>query len=361
MNTEALVKRALSRVNDPDLHRDLVSLGMVTAVEQRGDKVHILLTLTTPACPLKERIKQDCLRELHSEMPEYEGKFEIEFSSEVTSRRANSINVLPSVKNIICVTSGKGGVGKSTVSVNLAIELSKTGASVGLIDADIYGPSVPTMLGIRGKRPDVRKIKEKFYILPFETHGIKVLSIGLLADDRQAIVWRGPMVTSALKQFVTDCLWGKLDYLVVDMPPGTGDVHLTVAQTMQVTGAIIVTTPQEVALADARKAVAMFRLENLQVPIIGVVENMAWFETEELPGRRFPIFGEGGGRRLAEEYEVPYLGEVPLAMPIREGGDTGSPVAESNDVKTAYFRQIAETAARQIAIANAQKQATSVN
>jgi ATP-binding protein involved in chromosome partitioning len=212
------------------------------------------------------------------------------------------------------------------------------------------------MLGIRGKRPEVRLIKEKHFIQPVEAEGIKVLSIGLLVDDRQAIVWRGPMVTSALRQFVTDCLWGKLDYLIVDMPPGTGDVHITVAQTLSVTGAVIVTTPQEVALADARKAMAMFKGENINIPIIGVVENMAYFTPEELPDNKYYIFGKDGGKKMAEEYEVPFLGQIPLVQSIREGGDNGKPAAvygRENPIVAEAFDQVAINVARQVAIKNA--------
>ncbi|HLP52363.1 MAG TPA: Mrp/NBP35 family ATP-binding protein, partial [Chitinophagales bacterium] len=270
--------------------------------------------------------------------------------------RKENVNVLPSVKNIICVASGKGGVGKSTVAVNLALSLARQGAKVGLIDADIHGPSVPLMLGVKGKKPEVRLIKDKHYMVPLEAEGIKILSIGLLVDERQAIVWRGPMVTSALRQFVTDCIWGKLDYMVVDMPPGTGDVHITVAQTLNVTGAVIVTTPQEVAVADARKALAMFRLDTINVPVLGVVENMAYFTPEELPNNKYYIFGKEGGKRLADEYEVPFLGQIPLVQGIREGGDNGKPVSiygRDNQLVTDAFDDLATNVARQIAIKNA--------
>ncbi len=284
---------------------------------------------------------------------------EIEITANVTSLRKENVNVLPSVKNIICVASGKGGVGKSTVAVNLALSLARTGASVGLIDADIHGPSIPMMLGAKGKKPEIRTIKEKHYMVPLEAEGIKILSIGLMVDDRQAIVWRGPMVTSALRQFVTDCIWGKLDYMVVDMPPGTGDVHITVAQTLNVTGAIIVTTPQEVALADARKAVAMFRLDSINVPVLGVVENMAYFTPEELPDNKYFIFGKDGGKRLSEEYEIPFLGQIPIIQGIREGGDTGKPASvysRENKVIANAFDEVAANVARQVAIKNANLQ-----
>ncbi|MBP6517206.1 MAG: P-loop NTPase, partial [Chitinophagales bacterium] len=238
MVTQEQVLAALRNVQDPDLKKDLVTLGMISEIAISDNKIAFKVTLTTPACPLKELIKKDCVNAIKSAFGE-NVVVDITMDANVTSHRNSAINVLPSVKNIICVASGKGGVGKSTVSVNLALALAKQGAQVGIIDADIHGPSIPTMLGIRGKRPEVRMIKEKHYIVPLEVEGIKVLSIGLLVDDRQAIVWRGAMVSSALKQFVTDCIWGKLDYLIIDTPPGTGDVHLTMIQTVNVTSAVI--------------------------------------------------------------------------------------------------------------------------
>ena len=349
---------ALRHVDDPDIKKDLVTLNMISNVAVTETKASFKLTLTTPACPLKEKIKKDCIDAIHKYVDE-KLVIEIDIDSNVTSLRKENVNVLPSVKNIICVASGKGGVGKSTVAVNLALSLARLGAKVGLIDADIHGPSIPTMLGIKGKKPEVRLIKDKHYMVPLEAEGIKVLSIGLLIDDRQAVVWRGPMVTSALRQFVTDCIWGKLDYLVVDMPPGTGDVHITVAQTLNVTGAVIVTTPQEIALADARKALSMFRLDNINVPILGVVENMAYFTPEELPDNKYFIFGKDGGKKLADEYEVPFLGQIPLVQSIREGGDSGKPVAvygRENEIVTNAFDEVAANVARHIAIKNANLQ-----
>ncbi len=352
--TKEDVLNALRHVDDPDIKKDLVTLGMISEVEVDDKKVKFKLTLTTPACPLKEKIKSDCVNAIHTHMSA-SLEVDIVLDANITSLRNTNVNILPSVKNIICVASGKGGVGKSTVSVNLALSLAKQGAKVGIIDADIYGPSLPTMLGVIGKRPTVRQIKEKNYIEPLEVDGIKILSIGLLVDPRQAIVWRGPMVTSALRQFVTDCIWGKLDYLIVDMPPGTGDVHLTIAQTVNVTGAVIVTTPQDVALADARKALAMFRLDNINVPVLGIVENMAFFTPAELPNNKYYLFGRDGGKRLAAEYEVPFLGEIPLVQAIREGGDEGKPAGtySSDPVVKNAFDELATNVARQVAIKNA--------
>ena len=349
------VLNALRHVDDPDIHKDLVTLNMISHIEVSDKAVSFKVTLTTPACPLKEKIKKDCIEAIHQYLsPDLEVK--VDMDANITSLRNTNINILPSVKNIICVASGKGGVGKSTVAVNLAVSLARQGASVGLIDADIHGPSVPLMLGIKGRRPEVRLIKDKHFILPVDADGIKVLSIGLLVDERQAVVWRGPMVTSALRQFVTDCIWGKLDYLIVDMPPGTGDVHITVAQTLNLTGAVVVTTPQEVALTDARKALSMFSLDNINVPVIGIVENMAYFTPEELPENKYYIFGKDGGKKLAEEYEVPFLGQIPLVQGIREGGDNGKPASvygRENPVVAAAFDELATNVARQVAIKNA--------
>ncbi len=353
--TQEDIINALHHVDDPDIKKDLVTLNMISQVEVNGNKVSFKVTLTTPACPLKEKIKKDCIDAVHQYV-DANLEVSIEMDANVTSLRKENVNVLPSVKNIICVASGKGGVGKSTVAVNLALSLARQGAKVGLIDADIHGPSIPMMLGVKGKKPEVRLIKDKHYMVPLEAEGIKILSIGLLVDDRQAIVWRGPMVTSALRQFVTDCTWGKLDYMVVDMPPGTGDVHITVAQTLNVTGAVIVTTPQEVALADARKALSMFRLDNINVPILGVIENMAYFTPEELPGNKYYIFGKDGGKKLADEYEVPFLGQIPLVQSIREGGDAGKPVSvygRENEIVTNAFDELAIRVAQQVAIKNA--------
>ncbi|MDB5284441.1 MAG: family ATP-binding protein [Bacteroidota bacterium] len=353
--TQEDILNALRHVDDPDIHKDLVTLNMISNIEVSDDKVKFKLTLTTPACPLKEKIRKDCVDAIHQYINK-DMQVEVDIDSNVTSNRNTGINILPSVKNIICVASGKGGVGKSTVAVNLAVSLAKMGASVGLIDADIYGPSVPTMLGVRGKKPEIRLIKDKHYMVPLEAEGIKILSIGLLVDERQAIVWRGPMVTSALRQFVTDCIWGKLDYLIVDMPPGTGDVHITIAQTVNVTGVVIVTTPQEVALADARKALAMFRLDTMNVPVLGIVENMAYFTPIELPENRYYIFGKDGGKKMADEYELPLLGQIPIVQGIREGGDIGKPASlygRENSIIANAFDELAANVAQQVAIKNA--------
>ncbi|MFZ1798571.1 MAG: Mrp/NBP35 family ATP-binding protein, partial [Chitinophagaceae bacterium] len=291
--TEADILSALKQVQEPDLHKDLVTLGMVNSIKINGDEVSFTVVLTTPACPLKERIKNDCINAIKKYVNE-QARVIVEFTSNTTTNRMDAANILPGVKNIIAVVSGKGGVGKSTIAANLALALASKGASVGLMDADIYGPSVPIMFGVRGERPVMKDIDGKGFIVPLEKFGIKLMSIGLLIDEKQAVVWRGPMASSAIKQFVSDVAWGPLDYLVIDMPPGTGDIHLTLLQTVPVTGAVIVTTPQQVALADAKKAIAMFKQAQINVPIIGLVENMAWFTPAELPENKYYIFGKEG-------------------------------------------------------------------
>ena len=293
--TEKDILKALSTVEEPDFKKDLVTLNMVKDIKVNGNKVSFTVVLTTPACPLKDMIKVRCEKAIHS-MVDENAVIEINFTSNTSSLRTDKSEVLKDVKNIIAVVSGKGGVGKSTVAANLALALAASGAKVGLMDADIYGPSVHIMFGIRGERPQMRDVDGKGKIVPIERYGIKVMSIGLLVDEKQAVVWRGPMVSSAIRQFVTDVDWGELDYLVIDMPPGTGDIHLTIVQTVPVTGAIVVTTPQLVALADAKKGITMFNQGGLKVPVIGLVENMSYFTPAELPENKYYIFGKEGGK-----------------------------------------------------------------
>lgn len=356
IHLEETVLKALQRVEDPDLKKDLVTLQMIRDLVVEKNRVSFRLVLTTPACPLKEFLRQRCESEIKAELGE-DIIVDITMDAEVIGR-SSDVPVLPSVKNVICVASGKGGVGKSTFSVNLAYALSSLGAQVGIIDADIHGPSIPHMLGIQNQKPQVRDIKGKHYMIPIEKDGVKVLSIGFLVDERQAVVWRGPMVTSALKQFVTDCLWGKLDYLIIDMPPGTGDVHITMAQTVPITGVVIISTPQQIAVADARKAIAMYRLQNLSIPIIGIVENMSWFSPEDMPEKKYYLFGKGGAQNLASEYEIPFLGHIPVNEKIMQGAEDGIPAVFSAnmDIKDSY-KEIATKVAQQISIQNSLKKA----
>lgn len=351
MTTEDILK-ALGTVQEPDLGKDLVTLNMVRDIDIQGNHISFTVVLTTPACPLKDLISKDCVDAIKKLKKEADVK--VNFTSSTTTIRADKSNVLPGVKNIIAVVSGKGGVGKSTVSANLALALSQGGASVGLMDADIYGPSVPIMFGVRGERPMMTNVDGKAMIIPLEKYGIKLLSIGLLVDEKNAVVWRGPMASSAIRQFITDVNWGELDYLVIDMPPGTGDIHLTLMQTAPVTGVIVVTTPQDVALADARKGIAMFSQAQLNVPVIGLVENMSYFIPAELPQNKYYIFGKEGGKRLADEYDLPFLGQIPLVQSIREGGDTGVPAMISDDEQSkGAFLEFAGTVARSVSMRNA--------
>src|SRR4051812_20324991 len=317
--TESDIIKALSTVEDPDLKRDLVTLGMIKDVKVSPEKVSFTVVLTTPACPLKEKIRQDCEDAVEAVVGTAT-EIDIFITSSVTTQR-NNAPLLPGVKNIIAIASGKGGVGKSTITSNLAVALAQAGAKVGLIDADISGPSIPTMFNCEHEQPHVKQVNGRNIIIPIEQYGVKLISIGFLAPPDSAVVWRGPMASSALKQFFSDADWGELDYLLIDLPPGTSDIHLTMVQTVPVTGAVIVTTPQKVALADANKGLQMFKQPQINVPVLGVVENMAYFTPEELPNHKYFIFGKDGGKNLSEKHNVPLLGQIPLVQSIRESGD----------------------------------------
>lgn len=360
MITEESILKALSHVDDPDFKKDIVTLNMVKDIVIDGKKIAFTLVLTTPACPLKGHFEKACNEAIKNDVDK-DAEVSINMTARVNSRQKHAEEVLSKVKNIIAVASGKGGVGKSTVATNLALQLTLEGAKVGILDADIHGPSVPTMLGIRGERPVMKKVNGRGMIEPIERFGLKAISIGLLIDERQAVVWRGPMVTSAFRQFINDVDWGELDYLILDLPPGTGDIHLTMVQTIPVTGAVIVTTPQTVAMADAKKALLMFKQGQINVPILGIVENMSYFTPAELPDNKYYIFGKDGGKMMAAQYEVPFLGEVPLVQSIREGGDRGLPaVMDDEPVAKAAFTKITREIARQISIRNANLDPTKI-
>jgi ATP-binding protein involved in chromosome partitioning len=351
--TRESVLKALSQVQEPDLGKDLVTLNMISDIAIGGLNISFTVVLTTPACPLKEMIEKACINAIRL-MVSPDAVVTVNMTANVGTNRKDSGAVLPGVKNIIVVASGKGGVGKSTVAVNLALGLAREGSKVGLLDADIHGPSVPIMLGIRDVRPQMMDVEGKGKIVPIECHGIKAMSIGLLIDEKQAVIWRGPQVSSALKQFITDVHWQELDYLVIDLPPGTGDVQLTLVQTIPITGAVIVSTPQAVAAADARKAIQMFRQPQINVPVLGIVENMAFFTPAELPDHKYYIFGKGGARRMADQFELPFLGEIPIVQSIREGGDAGMPAVAGTDViSEAAMVNMAQEVARQVSIRNA--------
>jgi len=344
------VKNALKNVNDPDLHKDLVTLNMVKDIRVNDDDVLVVIELTTPACPLKDKIQHDCIDEIKKQNPSAKNVKVNMVANVRTNTNSVKDSILPGVKNTIAVASGKGGVGKSTVAVNIAVALAQEGAKVGLIDADIYGPSVPMMLGIT-EQPKIYQDTATAKMVPLENFGIKVMSIGFLIEEDSPVIWRGPMASGAIKQFMSDVLWDELDYLIFDLPPGTGDIQLTLVQTIPLTGAVVVTTPQNVSLIDVKKALRMFQRVN--VPILGIVENMSYFIAPDT-GKNYDIFGTGGGESLAKELSVPLLGAIPINQQIREGGDKGKPVVfnhpESEETKEII--RISRNLAAQISINN---------
>jgi ATP-binding protein involved in chromosome partitioning len=342
--TEADVYGALTEVKDPDLHKDIVRLGFIKDLKISGGDVSFRIVLTTPACPVREQLEGQA-REVVMQVP---GVTSVKITMDAEVPKGRGIGekvVVEGVRNIVAVSSGKGGVGKSTVAVNLSVSLAQNGARVGLMDADVYGPNVPQMLGVGHLQPRVNVNR----LVPLEAHGIRLMSMAVLKPGDEPMIVRGPILHSLVRQFLQDVEWGELDYLIVDMPPGTGDVQLSLAQLVPVQGAVMVTTPQEVAVSDVRRALRMF--ETVNVPVLGVVENMSYFVAPDT-GTRYNIFGEGGGKKLAETYGVPFLGAVPLGMEVREGGDRGIPVVVSDPTspQSHAFRRVAEEVARQISI-----------
>lgn len=360
MISEAKILEALKNVDDPDLGKDIVTLNMVKDIKIEDNNISFTVALTNPMHPMRETIKKACESSVKI-FADKNANVQVNMTATVNSGRRDNKTVLPEVKNIIAVASGKGGVGKSTIAANLAVALAGQGLKVGFLDADIYGPSAPIMFGIRSERPMMTEVNGKGMIVPIEKYGVKVISIGLLVDEKQAVIWRGPMATSALRQFFSDVLWGELDYLIIDLPPGTGDVHLTLVQTVPVTGAVVVTTPQTIAMADAKKGLMMFKQGQINVPILGIVENMAYFTPQELPENKYYIFGKNGGKILAEQFEVPFLGEVPIIQSIREGGDMGIPaVINDEPISKKAFEVIAAQVTRNVAIRNTNLDPTKV-
>ena len=356
MITHEQVVEALKNVIDPDFNKDIVTLGMVKDIAIDDKKVSFTVVLTTPACPLKEMIHKACVNAIIYYVDK-EAQVNVNMTSKVTSRRAPKEAALPGVKNIIAIASGKGGVGKSTVTSNLAVALAMHGAKVGLLDADIYGPSIPIMFDVVNEKPQILERNGKPIMLPLENYGVKLLSIGFFVTASQALPWRGPMASKALQQLILDADWGELDYLLIDLPPGTGDIQISLVSTAALTGAVIVSTPQNVALADVRKSINMFRHKDIHVPVLGIVENMAYFTPAELPDNKYYIFGKDGAKNLAEELKTPFLGQVPLVQSICEAGDAGRPAVLQKDTPQAKaFSDIAGTLAQQVAIANAQKE-----
>jgi ATP-binding protein involved in chromosome partitioning len=342
--SEQSVLDALRQIIDPDLHKDIVTLGFIRDLKIKGGDVSFRIVLTTPACPVKEQM-ESAARDFVGALPGVTS-VNVTMDAEVPKGRGLGEKIsVEGVRNIIAVSSGKGGVGKSTVAVNIAVSLALNGARVGLMDADVYGPNVPLMLGAGNARPEVEGNK----LIPIEAYGVRLMSMAVLQPGDKPMIVRGPILHGLVKQFLSDVLWGELDYLIVDMPPGTGDVQLSLAQLVPVQGAVLVTTPQEVAVMDVRRALRMF--ETVAVPVLGVVENMSYFIAPDT-GTRYNIFGEGGGEKLAEQYGVPFLGAIPLGIEVREGGDKGVPVVVSqpDSPQSVAFRHVAEEVARQVSI-----------
>jgi ATP-binding protein involved in chromosome partitioning len=344
------IVEALSKVKDPATGRDLITQNMVRDLEVEGNNINFTVELRSLGVEGKSELNFACMAAIQEIYPE--ANVNVHMMSQTGQAEVNT-SIVPQIKNIIAVASGKGGVGKSTVSANLALGLKQLGAKVGLLDADLYGPSMPTMLGLKGQRPQTQSLYGQPKIVPLQAFDMPVMSIGFIVEPEQAVVLRGPRLAAILKQFFTETIWPDLDYLVIDLPPGTGDIQLTLVQTVPVTGAVMVTTPQEVAVADAIKAMNMFRLPNVNVPILGVVENMAWFTPKELPDNKYFLFGEGGGKELAREGQTVLLGQIPIIQGIREGGDNGKPAVLSDDpLVSKAFEEMAKNTARQIALRN---------
>ena len=350
---EKNILEALGYVIEPDLKKDIITLNLVSNIAVENNVVKFDLQINNPAMHNKKRIVEAC--ELHlSKVLKTPITAEINFSAiPKAAEMPKSNKVLPQVKNIIAIASGKGGVGKSTVTANLAVALAQKGYKVGLVDADIYGPSMPLMFNVEGERPQSIDVNGRNLIQPIESYGVKLLSIGFFAGTDQAVVWRGPMATKALSQLFTEANWGELDYMLIDLPPGTGDIHLSLVQTVAVTGAVVVSTPQKVALIDARKAVGMFKLSQINVPVLGFIENMAYFTPEELPNNKYYIFGKDGLKELAEKEGLPLLGEIPLVQSVREAGDVGRPaVLQENTPQSKAFLAFADNVIEQVELRN---------
>lgn len=345
MNKKQIIK-ALSKVDDPDLKKDLVSLNMIKNISINNNVVSFEIVLTTPACPLKEKIKNDCLNELNKINNNV--KYNIIFSSNVVP--FDKKTMIKNIKNIIAISSGKGGVGKSTIASNLAVGLGNMGAKTGLIDADIFGPSIPTMFNCENEQPTIKKSKEKNIIIPIEQYGIKLLSMGLLIPNNKAVVWRGPMASSAMKQLILDVEWGELDYLIVDLPPGTSDIHITLSQSFPITGTVIISTPQKVSTNDAEKAISMYNQEQTNIPIIGLIENMSYFIDDN--NKKNYLFGKDGGKTLCNKFSIDFIGQIPIDKRISDGSDLGYPIILKENKISDIFKTLSQNIARIIAINN---------
>ncbi|PHQ29812.1 Mrp/NBP35 family ATP-binding protein [Leeuwenhoekiella nanhaiensis] len=350
LEKQALLE-ALKTISVPGEGEDMVSSGAVTNVVTFGDEVIVDVTIKNPSLQAKKKTEVEIMKAIHAEVHQ---KAKVKVNVRVDAPEKQQKNEIkgkpiPGIQNIIAVASGKGGVGKSTITANLAVSLQKMGFKVGILDADIYGPSIPMMFDVQEEKPLSVKVDGKQKMKPVESYGVKVLSIGFFTRPDQAVVWRGPMASKALNQMIFDAAWGELDFLLVDLPPGTGDIHLSIVQAMPITGAVVVSTPQNVALADAKKGVAMFQQESINVPVLGIVENMAWFTPEELPDNKYFIFGKEGARNLAEDLNVPLLAQIPLVQSIREAGDVGRPAAlQENTILAEAFEEMTRNSVEQL-------------
>ncbi|MFT5336605.1 MAG: ATP-binding protein involved in chromosome partitioning [Sphingobacteriales bacterium] len=343
---------------EPDIKKDIISLGLVKDITVEGNKIGFQVSISNPAMHVKKRFEEACIFNLERAFGK-EIDVHIQIDTLPADRSPELRKALNGAKNIIAVASGKGGVGKSTVAVNIAAGLAKRGFKVGFIDADIYGPSAPIMFDLEGQSPVVEDRDGEKKIKPLESYGVSILSIGFFADASQAIVWRGPMASKAINQMIKDVHWGDLDYMILDLPPGTGDIHLTLVQNIPITGAVVVSTPQAVALADCAKGVSMFQMEAIKVPVLGIIENMSYFSPAELPNNKYFIFGEGGAKKMAAELNVPLLGEIPLVQSIREAGDAGRPaVLQDNTVSSMAMDRVIDNMLEQVAIRNEKKEPT---
>ena len=344
------IEQALKTITVPGEGQNMIESKAVKNIMVFADEVIVDITISNPSLQAKKRTEVDILKTIH-ELVYAKAKIQVNVKVEASTQPKNEIKgkSIPGIQNIVAVASGKGGVGKSTVTSNLAVTLSKMGFKVGILDADIYGPSIPIMFDVQNEKPLAVNVEGKSKMKPVESYGVKVLSIGFFTKPDQAVVWRGPMAAKALNQMIFDAAWGELDFLLIDLPPGTGDIHLSIMQSLPITGAVVVSTPQSVALADTKKGVAMFQQESINVPVLGIIENMAYFTPEELPDNKYYVFGNAGAKHLAEDLKIPFLGEIPLVQSIREAGDLGRPAAmqEATPIEEA-FHEITQNVAQEV-------------
>ena len=353
--TKEAVINALNKISLPGEGKNIIDRGAVSNIMIFGDQIDIDIQLENPSLQARKKLEVTILKTIH-EMVYEKAKIKINIKVVSPPAEENTIKGKPikGIENVIAISSGKGGVGKSTVTANIAVTLAQMGCKVGVLDADIYGPSIPTMFDMEGARPLSVQVDGKSMMEPIENYGVKVLSIGFFTKPEQAVIWRGPMAAKALNQMIFDASWGELDFLLIDLPPGTGDIHLSIVQSLPLNGAVVVSTPQNVALADAKKGISMFQQENIQVPVLGIVENMSYFSPAEMPDQQYFIFGKDGGKKLAEQFEVPFLGEIPLVQSVGESSDSGAPISLQENHPTAIaMANIASKVAQQVALINA--------